>query len=161
MTTILVTGAAGYIASHVCVELLESGHDVVGIDNFSNSSRKSITRVEELAKRKMNFRELDLRDNDALNDLFSSYDVDAVMHFAGLKSVGESMAAPILYYDNNIAATINLVQAMVAAGVRRMVFSSSCTVYGDPKGPKSHSMRTPHDSPPILTGAPNTYSRRC
>lgn len=133
MTAVLVTGAAGYIGSHACLELLEAGYDVVGVDNYDNSSPEAIRRVEEIAGRGLvQMRELDLRDSEALSAVFEDYDIDAVMHFAGLKAVGESVEEPFLYFDTNIGSTMSLIEAMKQADVRKMVFSSSCTVYGNP-----------------------------
>lgn len=132
MKTILVTGGAGYIGSHACLEFLEAGYDVVVLDNLSNSSRESLKRVQKLTDRELAFIEGDIRDRAELDALFRRHDIDAVIHFAGLKAVGESVEKPLLYYDNNIAGSIALFQAMQAAGVQSIVFSSSATVYGDP-----------------------------
>lgn len=133
MGAVLVTGAAGYIGSHACLELLEAGYDVVGLDNYDNSSPEAIRRVEELAGRSLvAMYEMDLRDREKLNDVFSNHEIDSVMHFAGLKAVGESVAEPMLYYDTNIGSTLALIGAMSKANVKKMVFSSSCTVYGSP-----------------------------
>ena len=132
MPTILVTGGAGYIGSHTAVELLDAGHHIVVMDNLANSSPIALDRVRELTGRDFPFHQLDLLDPSGLRDLFAAYPFDAVVHFAGRKAVGESVAEPLLYYDNNVAGTLNLVHAMVDADVRRLVFSSSCTVYGDP-----------------------------
>ena len=124
----LVTGGAGYIGSHTCVALLERGHDVVVLDNFANSSRVALERIAELGGRPVTLVEGDVRDAAALDRALAG--VDAVIHFAALKSVGESCAQPLRYFDNNITGTITLLQAMARAGVSRMVFSSSATVYG-------------------------------
>jgi len=132
MSKILVTGGAGYIGSHTCVELLGAGHDVVVLDNLSNARRESLARVAELAGRSCPFVEGDVRDRAALDALFRDHRVDAVIHFAGLKAVGESVEKPLLYWDNNVSGSVTLLEAMSAAGVRTMVFSSSATVYGDP-----------------------------
>ena len=132
MKTILVTGGAGYIGSHACLEFLEAGYDVVALDNLSNSSEEALRRVEQLSGRDVVFVEGDIRDRAGLDALFHRHDIDAVIHFAGLKSVGESVDKPLLYYDNNIAGSITLFEAMQAAGVKTLVFSSSATVYGDP-----------------------------
>ncbi|MEE4242897.1 MAG: UDP-glucose 4-epimerase GalE [Desulfopila sp.] len=130
---ILVTGGAGYIGSHTCLELLAAGHDVVIVDNLSNSSREAIHRVEELAGRSLLFHEIDLLDLAALENVFqNSSPFDGVIHFAGLKAVGESVARPLLYYNNNIKATLNLCEVMEKHGVGNIIFSSSATVYGDP-----------------------------
>lgn len=129
---ILVTGGAGYIGAHTCVELVERGHDVVIVDNFVNSSRGVMDRLHTLTGREIPVHEVDLRDTDALRAILQGGAFDAVIHFAALKAVGESCAKPLLYFDNNIGGTISLLQAMQDAGVRRLVFSSSATVYGDP-----------------------------
>ncbi|WP_295542760.1 UDP-glucose 4-epimerase GalE [uncultured Thiohalocapsa sp.] len=129
---VLVTGGAGYIGSHTCVELLAAGHDVVVVDNFCNSKPAALERVQALTGRSLAAVQADLRDAPALATLFSDFAFDAVIHFAGLKAVGESTQIPLAYYDNNIHGTLCLCQAMAAAGVKRLVFSSSATVYGDP-----------------------------
>ena len=131
MANILVTGGAGYIGSHTCVELLTAGHDVIVLDNLSNSSEESLKRVQVLANKTLTFIEGDIRDAKALDQLFSLYKIDAVIHFAGLKAVGESQQIPLTYFDNNIAGSINLVQAMARANVLKLVFSSSATVYDE------------------------------
>ncbi len=130
--TLLVTGGAGYIGSHACVELLQAGHEVVVVDNLCNSRREVFGRIERIAGRPVAFHECDVRDQDALREVFRAHAVDAVMHFAGLKAVEESVARPLDYYDNNVGGTLALCAAMADAGVRRLVFSSSATVYGDP-----------------------------
>ncbi len=127
---VLVSGASGYIGSHACLELLKAGHDVVGFDNFSNSSPESIARVRALAGRDMRLETADLRERAAMDALLRE-GFDAVIHFAGLKAVGESVEKPDLYRQNNTEGTANLLGAMGAAGCARLVFSSSCTVYGD------------------------------
>ena len=129
---ILVTGGAGYIGSHATLELLRAGHDVIVVDNLSNSSAVALDRVRELAGRDLVFHQADLRDTRALDEIFAGGKIDAVMHFAALKAVGESVARPLLYWDNNITGSLTLFEAMTRHGVRAMVFSSSCTVYGDP-----------------------------
>lgn len=129
---ILVTGGAGYIGAHTCVELVERGHDVVIVDNFVNSSRGVMDRLHTLTGREIPVHEVDLRDTGALRSILAEGAYDAVIHFAALKAVGESCAKPLLYFDNNIGGTISLLQAMQDTGVRRLVFSSSATVYGDP-----------------------------
>jgi UDP-glucose 4-epimerase len=129
---ILVTGGAGYIGSHTCVELLTAGYEVVVIDNLDNSSPEALQRAEHLAGKPLRFYQADIRDQEALASIFSAHAVQAVVHFAGLKAVGESVAQPLLYYQNNIEGTLNLLAAMIEAGVRTMIFSSSATVYGDP-----------------------------
>ena len=136
--TVLVTGGAGYIGSHTCVQLLDAGARVVVVDNLDNASPVAIDRVRELTglaadDERLVFHELDLRDGAALEDLLSTQSVDSVIHFAGRKAVGESVEQPLAYYDHNLLGTTNLVKAMAAAGVRDLVFSSSCTVYGEPE----------------------------
>jgi len=128
--TILVTGGAGYIGSHTCVMLLEAGYDVVVADNLANSSREAIERVQEITGKTMRFYECDIRDRAGLDALFAANAIDAVIHFAGLKAVGESVAKSLMYYENNIGGTLCLLEAMQAAGVKKIVFSSSATVYG-------------------------------
>jgi UDP-glucose 4-epimerase len=131
--TILVTGGAGYIGSHTCVELLNNGYDVVVLDNLSNSKASALDRVRTITGRELNFVRADLLDLPAMESAFARHRPDAVIHFAGLKSVGESVEKPLWYYRNNLVGTINLLAAMAAAGVRNLVFSSSCTVYGVPE----------------------------
>jgi UDP-glucose 4-epimerase len=133
MTNVLVTGGAGYIGSHMCVELLQAGHDVVVIDNLSNSSARSLQAAQRIADRSLTFIEADLRDSERLDQAFQQNDIDAVIHFAGLKAVGESVAHPLRYYDNNVGGTLKLLEAMARAEVRTLVFSSSATVYGIPE----------------------------
>ena len=130
---ILVTGGAGYIGSHTCISLIEAGFDVVVYDNFSNSSKKSLQRVESIARRNIPLVEGDIRDKEVLQTVFDKYDIDSVIHFAGLKAVGESVQKPLEYYDNNINGTIALCEVMRDNGCKKIVFSSSATVYGDPK----------------------------
>jgi UDP-glucose 4-epimerase len=129
---VLLTGGAGYIGSHTAVVLLDAGHEVVVVDNLSNASREALRRVEELTGRAAPLHEVDLRDRSALHDVFAATGPDAVVHFAGLKAVGESVAQPLRYYDNNVAGTVALLEVMQAHDVRDLVFSSSATVYGDP-----------------------------
>lgn len=130
--TILVTGGAGYIGSHTCVRLLELGYEVVVLDNFSNSCAEAVRRVEDIARREVVLVEGDINDAALLDRLFQTHKVDAVIHFAGLKAVGESVSQPLRYYHNNVSGTVVLCEAMQRAGVKNMVFSSSATVYGDP-----------------------------
>ncbi|MCF7997169.1 MAG: UDP-glucose 4-epimerase GalE [Chromatiaceae bacterium] len=129
---VLVTGGAGYIGSHTCVELLAAGHELVVVDNLCNSKAESLRRVRAISGRPLDFVQADLRDEAALDALFSAHAFDAVIHFAGLKAVGESSEIPLEYYDNNLGGTFSLCRAMREAGVKRLVFSSSATVYGDP-----------------------------
>lgn len=128
---VLVTGGAGYIGSHTAIELLESGKEIVIIDNFYNSCPKVLDRIKELANKDFHFEECDIRDREALDKVFEKYDIDSVIHFAGLKAVGESCQKPLLYYENNISGTVTLCEAMAAHGVKKIVFSSSATVYGE------------------------------
>lgn len=130
---ILVTGGAGYIGSHTCVELLNEGHEVIVVDNLSNSSTKALDRVKEITQKDLRFYEVDLLDKEKLNDVFEKEEVDAVIHFAALKAVGESVEKPLLYYNNNITGTLNLCEVMNKHNVKNIVFSSSATVYGSPK----------------------------
>ena len=133
MSNILVTGGAGYIGSHTVVELLNAGHQVVIVDNLCNSSAKVLDRIEALAGKNFSFMQADVRDGAALDRIFAEYRIDGVIHFAGLKAVGESVAQPLRYFDNNVGSTLALLQAMDRANLRRIVFSSSATVYGDPE----------------------------
>lgn len=133
MATILVTGGTGYIGSHTCVELLESGHDVVVLDNLRNSSAKSLAVVQSLTGRKVTFYEGDIRDESFLRQLFQTETIDHVIHFAGLKAVGESSQIPLDYYDNNIAGTVTLLRVMAEQNCKNIIFSSSATVYGNPE----------------------------
>jgi len=148
---ILVCGGTGYIGSHTCVVLAERGHELVVADNFSNSSPRVLERLQAITGAPLAFRQVDLRDRAATRDLLAGAGFDAVVHFAALKSVGESCERPLDYFDNNISGTLHLLQAMQEAGVRRLVFSSSATVYGDP------------DSVPVREDAPlrvtNPYGR--
>ena len=132
MKTILVTGGAGYIGSHTVVELLAADYNLVILDNLSNSSQVALERVEKISGRTFHFYHGDIRDIYTLDQIFSDHHIDAVIHFAGLKAVGESTQIPLDYYDNNVTGTLTLLRAMKSAGVRKIVFSSSATVYGDP-----------------------------
>ena len=127
--TVLVTGGAGYIGSHTCVELLEKGMDVVVIDNLVNSSAKSLDRVEQITGKRLAFYQEDVRDRAALDRIFEKHDIGCAIHFAGLKAVGESVSMPLEYYDNNLFSTVTLCEAMRDHGVKNIVFSSSATVY--------------------------------
>lgn len=131
MAKVLVTGGAGYIGSHTCVELLQAGHEVIVLDNLSNSSEEALHRVQQLTQKSLVFIQGDIRDHQVLEQIFDEYKIDAVIHFAGLKAVGESQQVPLVYFDNNIAGSIALVQAMQKAQVYRLVFSSSATVYDE------------------------------
>jgi len=130
---ILVTGGAGYIGSHACLELLENGYNVIVVDNLSNSSSESIKRVEKLSGKKITFVKEDIQSKRGIEQIFKRNKIDAVIHFAGLKAVGESVIKPISYYQNNIAGTVNLLQVMQDNNVKNIVFSSSATVYGHPE----------------------------
>jgi UDP-glucose 4-epimerase len=133
MRHVIVTGGAGYIGSHTCLELLEAGYEVSVIDNLCNSSEESLHRVQQLTKRKLRFHKVDLLDRRALAGAFdAAADATAVIHFAGLKAVGESVAQPLRYYHNNLTGTVHLCEVMQARGLQNLVFSSSATVYGDP-----------------------------
>ena len=132
MKTTLVTGGAGYIGSHTLIELINNNFEVVVIDNLANSSRESLRRVEQITGHEIPFIEADVRDQSALDDIFTTYDIDSVIHFAGLKAVGESVAKPLEYYDNNLVSTLALLEAMRKYSVKQLVFSSSATVYGSP-----------------------------
>jgi UDP-glucose 4-epimerase len=142
--TILVTGGLGYIGSHTCIALAEAGYALVILDNLVNSKRIVFDRLRELAPgASFKFAEADLRHADALGRIFSAAPIDAVIHFAGLKAVGESVEKPLMYYDNNVGGTVKLLEAMARHSVRRLVFSSSATVYGEPQSlpiPESHRL---------------------
>jgi len=148
---ILVTGGAGYIGTHTLIELLAAGHQVVVYDNLSNSSPVALARVEEITGNKIELIQADVCDRESLDQLFATHDIDAVIHFAGLKAVGESVENPLAYYRNNISGTTTLCEAMAAAGVKQLVFSSSATVYGDPQ-----TLPIREDA---ATGATNPYGR--
>ncbi|MBL8522792.1 MAG: UDP-glucose 4-epimerase GalE [Betaproteobacteria bacterium] len=148
---ILVTGGAGYIGSHTCVELLQAGREVVVIDNLSNSKVEALARVGRICSRDVTFRRLDIRDRTGLQQLFQEFSFDAVIHFAGLKAVGESVEKPLQYYDANVSGSVTLFEVMAEAGVKSLVFSSSATVYGDP-----HTVPIVEDFP---LSATNPYGR--
>lgn len=140
--SVLVTGGAGYIGSHTCVELLEAGYDVVVVDNLSNSKEESLKRVQEITGKTLRFYKADLLDREALEEIFRQETIQSVVHFAGLKAVGESVSIPLQYYHNNITGTLTLCDLMQKYGVKKLVFSSSATVYGDP-----HSVPITEDFP--------------
>jgi len=148
---ILVTGGAGYIGSHTCIELIRAGHKVVVVDNLCNSSLESLKRVEKLADSDIPFHKVDVRDKAALIRVFEQYSIDGVIHFAGLKAVGESVEKPIEYYDTNVGGTFILADVMREFGCKTFVFSSSATVYGDP-----HTVPIKEDFPLSVT---NPYGR--
>lgn len=147
---ILVTGGAGYIGSHTCVELLNSGYDVVVVDNFCNSTAESIKRVEKITGKSVRLYKGDVRDKDILNKIFAENKIESVIHFAGLKAVGESCAKPIEYYDNNLTSMLVLLDIMRKHGCKKIVFSSSATVYGTPK-------YLPYDENHEVGGTTNPY----
>lgn len=148
---ILVTGGTGYIGSHTAVELMSAGREVVLADNFSNSKADVLDRMQRIVGRRPEFVHLDIRDRAALRNLFARYKIEAVIHFAGLKAVGESMTQPLHYYDNNLSGSLVLFETMNEAGVKTLVFSSSATVYGDP-----HTVPIREDFP---LSAKNPYGR--
>jgi len=148
---VLVTGGAGYIGSHTCVELDDAGFDFVVYDNLCNSSKESLSRVEKIIGKEVKFVEGDIRDADALQKVFDTYEIDSVIHFAGLKAVGESVEKPLEYYDNNVSGTVVLCEVMQKNGCKKIVFSSSATVYGDP-----HTTPIKEDFP---LSATNPYGR--
>ena len=148
---VLVTGGAGYIGSHTCIEMVKAGYDVVVVDNLDNSNKESLSRVEKIVGKEIKFYENDVRDKEALRKIFSENKIEAVIHFAGLKAVGESVAKPIEYYDNNLISTIYLLEVMREFDVKKFVFSSSATVYGVAK-----EMPLKEGMP---TGAINPYGR--
>lgn len=133
MTCVLVTGGAGYIGSHACVEIASAGHQIVVMDNLQNSSSEAIERVSHIAGQSISFYQADIRDKGALDEIFKTHPIAAVMHFAGLKAVGESVTRPLDYYNNNVGGSIALFEAMARHGVDQIVFSSSATVYGQPR----------------------------
>ena len=127
---VFITGGAGFIGSHTCVEMLEAGYEIVVADNYSNSSAESLERVKKITGKDFPYYECDIRDKEGLARIFDAHKIDAVIHFAGLKAVGESVAKPLEYYDNNIGGTISLLEVMREKNVKTIVFSSSATVYG-------------------------------
>ena len=129
--TVLITGGAGYIGSHACVELLQAGFKVVVVDNFSNSKPESLSRVRQITGKTLSFYQADIRDKQALTEIFAKESPSTVIHFAGLKAVGESCELPLLYYHNNVYGTLVLTEVMSNANVKKLVFSSSATVYGE------------------------------
>lgn len=151
MMAVLVTGGAGYIGSHTCVQLLEAGYDIVVIDNLSNSKMEAVRRVKELTGKDFAFIKGDIRDSALLDEIFRKYDIESVVHFAGLKAVGESVSVPLRYYHNNVTGSIMLFESMQRNGVKNIVFSSSATVYG-----MAEKMPLREDSP---LGAVNPYGR--
>ncbi len=148
---ILVTGGVGFIGSHTVVELLNNGDNAIVVDNLSNSKREALTRVEDITGESLTFYQTDLLDKEGLNVIFSNHNIDAVIHFAGYKAVGESVEKPLDYYENNITSTLNLCEVMQSYGVSNLVFSSSATVYGDP-----HAVPIKEDFP---LSATNPYGR--
>jgi len=148
---ILITGGTGYIGSHACVALVEAGHEVLLLDNLANSSLEALARLQKLVGKSLEFRQGDVRDAHLLRTLFAHFPIRAVVHFAGLKSVGDSVRAPLVYFDNNVAGTLSLLAAMQKAGCRTLVFSSSATVYGE-----AESMPVSEQAPLSVT---NPYGR--
>lgn len=148
---ILVTGGAGYIGSHTCLELLRAGYDVIVVDNLANSKEESLVRVQDIAGKTLEFHKVDLLDKEGLTAVFKRGSLDAVVHFAGLKAVGESVKIPLRYYHNNVTGTLILCEVMREHNVNNLVFSSSCTVYGDP-----HKVPITEDFP---LSATNPYGR--
>ncbi len=152
MKTILVTGGAGFIGSHCCVELLESGYEVIIMDNLSNSKEESVNRIRQITGKSVTFYRTDMLDLPGMEQIFANHSIDAVIHFAGLKAVGESVAKPLEYYHNNLTGTLLLLQAMRKYGCKKLVFSSSATVYGYIT--RCPTLRTCPPPPPILTATP-------
>ncbi len=149
---VLVTGGAGYIGSHTVVELLSEGYGVVVVDNFANSKEESLRRVEQITGKKVTFYKKDVRDKAALVKIFKKHKIDWVIHFAGLKAVGESVQKPLEYYDNNLVSTLVLLEVMREFGVKNFVFSSSATVYGDPEElPLKETTKLNHTTNPYGT----------
>jgi len=150
--TILVTGGAGYIGSHACIELLNAGYDIIVVDNLSNSKIESLNRVKTITDKNIVFYEADICDKKALSDVFSKHNIYAVMHFAGLKAVGESCQNPLMYYQNNVYGSLILTEVMTEANVKNLIFSSSATVYGEPD-----TVQYSEDLP--VYGATNPYGK--
>ncbi len=150
--TILVTGGAGYIGSHACVELLNAGYEVIVVDNLSNSKAESLNRVKSITDKSLLLYEVDIRDKPALTDIFAKHNISAVMHFAGLKAVGESCELPLKYYQNNVYGSLILTEVMEQANVKNLIFSSSATVYGEPD-----TVQYSEDLP--IYGATNPYGK--
>ena len=148
--SILVTGGTGFIGSHTCVELLDAGYEVVIIDNLYNSQRETVDKIEKITNKKVTFYEADCMDEEALEQIFENHAIEAVIHFAGYKAVGESVAKPLMYYENNLMSTLALCKVMGKHGCKRLVFSSSATVYGDPQ-------RIPIDEECRLVPTTNPY----
>lgn len=153
MQKILVTGSAGYIGSHTCLVLLQAGYQVVGLDNLTNSVAQSLQRVQQISAKTMDFVVGDVRDARCLERVFADHKIDAVIHFAGLKAVGESMQQPLRYYDNNVHGTLKLLEAMRVARVKRLIFSSSATVYAASGRPRFI------ESSPLLPSSPYGWSK--
>ncbi len=151
--TILVTGGAGYIGSHTCVELLQAGHKVVVVDNLYNSKEESLKRVQKITGKSLEFYKVDLLDKAALEQVFQKHNLDAVIHFGALKAVGESVAQPLRYYNNNVSGTLNLCEVMAKHSVKNIVFSSSATVYGNAEPPLHE------DAPRDIESITNPYGR--
>ncbi|AEX85667.1 UDP-galactose-4-epimerase [Marinitoga sp. 1135] len=149
--SILITGGTGYIGSHACIEFLNAGYEIIVLDNFSNSKPAVLKRIKEITGKDFKFYEADLLDKNKIKEIFDENEIEAVIHFAGLKAVGESVEKPLLYYHNNITGTLNLLEVMKEKNVKKIVFSSSATVYGNP-----HKVPITEDFP---TGATNPYGR--
>jgi UDP-glucose 4-epimerase len=149
---VLVTGGTGFIGSHTVVELLQAGHEVIALDNFENSDASVLSQIEKIAGRNIHFIEADIRNKKALHQLFTDHlNIDAVIHFAAYKAVGESVEKPLAYYENNIGGTANLLEAMIAHNIKNLVFSSSCTVYGDVA---ANQLPITEDSPVVKANSP-------
>ena len=158
---VLVTGGAGYIGSHTCVELLNAGHEIVVVDNFVNSKPEALDAIRAITGKDFAFHEVDIRDRAALDAVFAAHEIDAVIHFAGLKAVGESVQKPLEYYDNNLYGFIVLAEVMRAHGVKKIVFSSSATVYGmNNPVPFNETMPTAATNPDVEGEATAAYISR-